>query len=251
MDCSLFAKARFYGYAALAAIVIAVAVPGAMFADALQISGTGGTICEQGTCVTPDTLLAGSSLAKNFDFFYTLANGDQYEFVGTVNESNTSTFDFSLDAPFNVVYRGNTSNPSAASQSDTLTFDILQNVNDTNASGQGHETVRGSFAGGIASTSSVQGELFVAGQNIGLLGPFLASGGAFSQSIANVTVSGLTDPVLYDQRRIFSFASGSLVGADIVNGTASPVPEPAAAAPVSMLILVGALAYRRRRSRTA
>ena len=196
---------------------------------AIEVNGT----CEMGNCTTPDTVAANTTLTTNFDFTFTFADTDMYRIFGSFIATDTGGTGINSSSPFNVEYLG----PNAASGTDVLTIDFFQNYAYTGSStGSFTETLRGTFAGPIAGGSSVTGRFSFGGNVLPLQGPF-SPPGAFLTTSSSIPVTGLTNPLLEDETRTYTFASGSLIGADVTNGTASPVPEPSALLPLSIVLL--------------
>jgi hypothetical protein len=204
---------------------------------AVKVNGT----CEVGNCANPDEV-SNATLFSNFDFIYTFGNGDEYRIVGTFEAFDSGT-SFSFSAPYNVLYLG----PNGPSANDVLTIDILQNFDFTGSVCCGADLIV-TFGNGLAAGTSDAGQTFFDGQSAGAQGP-VSPPGHFSLSVSKSLT--LTNPVLVDQTRVFTFGSGSLIGADIASGPAALIPEPSEIIPVCGILAALALARRIRARRRA
>ena len=196
-------------------------------AAALNVNG----VCELGSCNSPDVLRPGATLAAtSFDFTYTFSNTDSYRLFGNISASNsTAGNSISFGQNLTAVYLGNAT--GTASQTDTLTTDLLQNYLVSFTSGTFYENANVYFSGPVSAASSATAQLSLGGQDLPLMGPFTPAGPS-SESFANVFLSGFTNPVLNDFRYIYTFNGGSMAGAAI----GSMVPEPS-----SFLLLTAGL----------
>ena len=228
-----------FAYRLIYLVLVAAGLSAAAFGGAISVDG----LCEVGNCASPDVLSAGSSISSPFSFTYTFADTDSYQVTGTLTASDTMGSGFSLFvAGPTVTYLGN--GGGTVSGADTLTIDFLQNFVVSFTAGSFSESIAGTFGGALASGSSAAGQDFLDGHALPLMGPFPSSA-PFSESFNNVSLSGLTSPLLFDARFTDVFAAGSAVGATINSNPT--VPEPATAG--LMLAGLTALIGLRERSR--
>ncbi len=212
--------------------------PYSLFGAAIQVNGT----CQFGNCVSPDIVATGGAVTTPFSFVFTLSNTDQYQIAGSAMASNVSGLVFSL--PYSVTYLGNAL--GTGSGMDVLTIDALQNFAFTSTSGTFFETLRGGFAGPLSAGSAAQGKLSIGGQALSTQGPF-SPPGSFNTTSSGVALSGLGNPLLFDQQRVLTFGAGSGVGASISNGAVPTVPEPGSLALLSTGIFALAILSRKNR----
>lgn len=194
-----------------------------LFAGSLSINGT----CELGNCATPDTLADGRSISQPFNFIYALANGDEFQIQGVLAESNSNGDYSNVGTQVTATFLGNTS--GAPSGADILTIDLLQNFQhgQTVSTGSFFDTLYGGFSGPIARASSAERDFSVNTTALPPLGPFTATTSLFSASNPNMSVSGLANPVLFNNSYIASFAAGSGAGATILMSASFVFGSPA------------------------
>jgi len=206
--------------AALLTIVLSVSFVNTAFAGAVSVNGS----CQMGNCTTPDTLASGGTVSTPVSVIYTLPNTDQFLIQGTINAADTGGTAWSLTGGrTTITYLGNTTGtPSSA---DTLTVDLLQNVQNSLTSATAAEATYGGFGTGFGSGSSAAQSVLVNGTSLGLLGPFAPTTALFSKTISGIKLSGLGNPVLLDNRFTVTFAAGSSAGAFVIFSDA-PVSLP-------------------------
>jgi PEP-CTERM motif len=208
----------------------------------LSVNGT----CEVGTCpATP--LPFSTTVSIPFSFNVTLADGDLFNFAGTITGANNSNG--TLINSFEDFTAEFVSGPHGASQADTLNVDASHAWQTTVSGGNFAAGVSGSFSPGIATGSFVAQTVTAAGiPNKAVFGPFIdPANNPFSASSSySSTITGGT----FDVENLYTlaFAAGAAPGSFIDINTAPPppgVPEPAS------LGLLGAglagLAFARRR----
>ena len=191
------------------------------FAGAVTIN----SVCEFGTCGSPDVLTLGGATSINQTFTFTFANTDEYSVSVTFSASESaSCCALTGGVTFgSAIYLGNSTH--SASAADTLIVDILQNYTYVSG-GSGtfnEEGVIVTLGGGIAAGSSLTFNQLVGGNSLGILGPVPGPGSAIIPGNTGVALAGLPNPLLIDWRYTDAFAAGSTAGAFI----AGPVPEPA------------------------
>jgi uncharacterized protein (TIGR03437 family) len=195
----------------LAACVLMV---GTAFAGAINVNGT----CELGNCVTPDTLGIGDTLSDPFDFIYVFGNGDQFQIQGVLSGRNTSgTIWTDAGTQFTITYLGNGAS-AAPSAADVFSIHLLQNfVNAGVTSGTFGADIHVGFGGPLTPAgSSAARQLFLGSTPQPLLGPFSPPPALFSASFSDFPISGLGNPLLFDNRFSVSFGAGSNPGATII-----------------------------------
>lgn len=202
--------------ARVAALVVVFGIAGqSAFAGAVLVNG----VCQVGNCASPDIIAMGTSVTTSFNFTYTFPNTDTYLISGSL----IGTFGQGILVPFNVIYVGNASRTTSGT--DVLTIDFLLNFQSAFTSAGFNELLTGGFGGPISPASSVQGRVTVSGRALPLQGPF-SPPADFSVSVENQAVSGITNPLRYDEQRTFTFGAGSGAGAEILNHQGSAGPGP-------------------------
>lgn len=218
--------------------------PSMMLASALSVNGT----CEVGNCTSVDVLQPGTSTSGFFDFTYTFGNTDAYHVFGdfSASDPSTGTGSTTIKIDLTAVYLGNSTH--TVSSADVLTTDMFQKYNYPGSlDGTYSEHTNAFFGGKIASSSTLDAQLFYDGQSLGLLGPFSPPGPGSQTKSANLT--GLTNPLSADYRFDFDFGAGSQVGSNMSTLKALNVPEPGEALLMGVGLFGFALsaAIRRRR----
>jgi hypothetical protein len=192
----------------------------AILAGALSVNG----VCEFGVCASPDVLALGQSTFNSFYGGIVLANSDRYVIDWTNLGTNFSGTLGSLYPGLQIGYLGNLSNgPTAA---DVITVDFLQGVASSLTS-ESHTYGRSGFFGGsLAAGSSIEALFLIDGMLQSTEGPFFSST-SFWSGTSSGTVSGLSDPLIYDDRYVFTVAAGSMPGAGVNSGSLTLfIPEP-------------------------
>ncbi|MEO7143402.1 MAG: hypothetical protein ABI165_07845, partial [Bryobacteraceae bacterium] len=197
-----------------AALVLLLAAGQGVFGASVTVNG----ICQGGNCGSADIIPLGAAGSTGFSFTYTLANTDRYLISGTFIGGHAPGPDYSI--PFTAIYMGNAS--GTTSGADVLTIDFLQSYQYTRPAGSFYETLHGGFKGPLDRASSVQGRTSVSGHALAGQGPFSPPAN-FSVTSGNQAISGLSNPVVFDVQRIFTFGAGSGVGAAILNAETATV----------------------------
>lgn len=206
----------------------------AAFGQAMEVNGT----CVLGNCTTLSALSAGQTLNEPFNFTYTLANGDTFQFQGVIGEKNIGGTEWeNTGSQLLVTYLGNSSG-AAPSGADVITSDFLLNFQNAGVtSATASYTLSGDFLGPIAfAGTSVTRTVFWNNAPLPTLGPVSPPPAMFSESFQEVpnTVSGSL--LLYDNRTTFSFGAGSGPGATMLFGTfAQPTITPGGVVPLFSL----------------
>lgn len=204
----------------------------------VQVNST----CEIGVCDAGVSTITNGTASTNLNFTYTFSNGDQYLITGSLSGTDTSNSYGSLTAPFVVEYTG----PYATSiGTDVLAVEIFWNYSNVFTSFSFSETVRGQFAGSVTGSSTVTGQDIFGGNVVPQLGPF-SPPGAFNMTVSSGTLTGLSNPLLVELVRTYTFGAGTPIGGQITNGTASPVapppaPPPGTPAPPSLFLTIAGL----------
>jgi len=179
----------------------------AAFAGAISVNGA----CELGNCASPDTLGSGDSQSEPFDFIYIFGNGDQFQIQGVLSGRNTAGTEWTdAGTQFTITFLGNGGN-AAPSAADVFTIHLLQNFQNAGvASGNFGADIHVGFGGPIAlAGSSAARQLFLGNTPQPLLGPFSPPPALFSASFSDYFISGLANPLLFDNRFAASFGAGS------------------------------------------
>lgn len=221
-------------------LAFALCVPFAAQPASIVINGT----CEAGTCPLPtDSLSDGQSISNAFDFDYMFLNGDTYNIAGTYSASYSHTTGSTISVDPVVTYEG----PSPSVAADVITFDLLQNYEDT---------IIGSWAGLYtesiplivdAAGGTAEGQLLYDNVGVGLVGPD-GPGSYFVTQSANLDFGDLdtSDTLMADYNFVFNFAAGTTAGESV----SSVTPEPVMFIPCGLgLILLTYGVRRRNRSR--
>jgi len=182
----------------------------------VQVNST----CEVGICGAGAGTIT-SSASTPFNFNYTFANGDQYLITGSVSGSDSGGTLSGISASFVVQYVGPT---SVSSGTDVLNVQLYYNFANFVASKTISGVLQGQFVGSFGSGTSVTGQLTVGGNALSVLGP-LTPPGSFSTS-SGATLSGLGNPLPAELSRTYTFGAGTAIGAQVTNGSASPLPAP-------------------------
>lgn len=223
-----------------ASLCMGLAVP--CFGDVVSVDQT---TCISGSssvpCTTPSTLNNGDTSGTTFDYVFTLPDEDQFLIYGTTSW-NVGPGNFSFSLPMGMEYLGNAVNGSVSSQADTIRLDDSQFLNLGATNGTFSEATTLYFNGPIGTGSDATAYYTVDGQALPTMTFFPPSS---SQSNSNVSLSGLTEPLLIDWTYTYSFAAGSLPGAAI---SYAPVPEPGYF-PVTLLAALGLAISRSRRAK--
>jgi uncharacterized protein (TIGR03437 family) len=191
-----------------------VLMVGTAFAGAISVNGT----CELGNCVTPDTLGIGDATSDPFDFVYVFGNGDQFQIQGVLSGRNTSgTIWTDAGTQFTITYLGNGAS-AAPSAADVFSIHLLQNFENAGlSSGTFGADIHVGFGGPLTPAgSSAARQLFLGSTPQPLLGPFSPPPALFSASFSGFPISGLGNPLLFDNRFSVSFGAGSNPGATII-----------------------------------
>jgi hypothetical protein len=192
-------------------LALSFAAPSLCRAGVITVNGT----CQVGDCASPKGLPYGSSTGYQFSFNYTLPNTDTFKISGRYSASSSGG---GTEIKFNVRvwYLGNlTQSPS---ENDTLSIDLLQiygyplNLDGTYS--YSNDFHIGTY---VAPSSTVQTDLYYAGQDVGTIGPFVGPGNFGGSASADLT--GLTNPLSADYRYTFFIAAGSVTAATVA-GTA-------------------------------
>jgi hypothetical protein len=151
--------------------------------------------------------------------------GDQFQIQGVLAGQNTGGTDWKdSGSELTVNYLGNSA-AAVPSGEDVLNIGLLQNYqNAGDASGTFGAGIYVAFGGPLTSAgSSASREFFVGGKAEPLLGPFSPPPALFSGSFSDFAISGLGDPLLFDNQYAVSFGAGSDPGATIIFSLAGPI----------------------------
>ena len=203
----------------LPAAVLSIGTP--CRADVVSVNTT---TCVSGAgavpCNTPTTLTDGQIASSAFDLIFTLPDNDEFQVAGNTFWHNTGGGGFSFNTSFVAEYLGNAVNGNVPSQADNITFNDQQFMNlDGSTAGSFNESASPLFIGSLGAGTHATAFYTVDGQALPTMNFTQGSG---PESNNNVSLTGLTEPMLFDWVQTESFGAGSLRGSEITD----QVPEP-------------------------